>query len=425
MRLAGSQSDPAALRLLFALGGESRLARLVQRDAVGGDLFRALAILEAEVPDLDLLCRRVLADRRPTLRQLGEELGVSAERVRQREKRAREAIADQLQIEGSPVWTAVTELRSRFGSLARLRELEEVMAALASQADAPASSVHRRALLLYLTGHEVCGEWVQSVGLDRRTASLLETLTEDGPVELERCCRELERLGVEESLRRPWLASRPGFLLVGGQVVRESQVADVAIAILREALEPLDLHELFKRTESPASFESFRSHIQHDERFVRRGVRRYGLSEWGGNPYSTLAEEMTGEIERNGGAMPLDDLVGEMAERFGVAEGSVLHRARAPQFEVDPAGTISRRVAPLVSPPKPLALTHNCFRLEAGWAMKVRITPGLLRGATVNMPLAFARSIGLQFGTSCTVASPTGSLRAYWPRYAVSAAYLS
>jgi hypothetical protein len=123
--------------------------------------------------------------------------------------------------------------------------------------------------------------------------------------------------------------------------------------------------------------------------------------------------------------MELDALVVVMTKRFDVAEGSVLHRARAPQFEVDSSGRISRCITPVVVPPTLLALTHNCFHLEAGWAMKVKVTPSLMRGATTRMPLAFARVLGLQLGTSQAVTIPGGTLRVYWPRYAASAAHLS
>jgi hypothetical protein len=389
------------------------------------ELARLLGALESETPDFDLFRRRVLAAERPTLRQLGVELGVSGERVRQREKRAREAVAGRLRAEGSGVGRAVSALRARLGALARIEELEEVMAAIEAQGCTRGSALDRRALLLFLTGHEVRGGWVQGVGLVHKAKAALVALTNDGPAALGDCCRALGHLGVREELRCPWLADHPGFVILGEQVARESRATDVSVAILRTALEPMDMHELFASAGPPTSYESFRFQVQHDPRFMRLGVRRYGLSEWGGDAYTTLAEEMTEEIGRNGGEMALAALVGRMVERFDVAEGSVLQRARAPQFAVDPKGRISRCVTPLTAPPKPLALTHNCFHLEAGWAMKVKVTRALLRGEAIRMPLAFARSIGLYFGTARTVACPTGSLRAYWPRYAVSTAYLS
>ena len=391
----------------------------------GDDLAAAFRAMEGGTPDFDLFRRHALAAERPSLRQLGAELGVTGERVRQRESRARGAIARRMRVEGWPVRVAVSYLRVRIGSLARTEELEEILIELDPAGRAFEPAPHRRALLLLLAGYKTSAEWVRSAGLDSQTDKMLMARTEAGPVRLEDCRGELSRLGVREELSRPWLTSRPCFRIVGDHVARESQVMEIPLAILRAARKPLDLHQLFDRTEPPMCFESFRSHVQQDGRFARRGVRLYGLAEWEEDPYTTLAEEMAKEIKRGGGAVALDALVEVMTERFDVAAGSVLHRARAPQFRLDSAGMVSRRTAPRVAPPMPLALSHNCFHLEAGWAMKVKVTPSLRHGATARMPLAFAGALGLQLGTSQMITCPNGALHAYWPRYAASAARLS
>jgi hypothetical protein len=393
---------------------------------LNGDLAGAFQELEANARAFEIFKRRLLApEERPSLRELGAAIGVSGERVRQREHAVEDAIAERMQDPAWPLRAAVGQLTEKLGSLARSERLPAVLAELDPDGCVFAAP-HRQALLLRLAAYELCGEWVFRVDLDRRTDSLLEALTErGGPATIEECSWALDALDVPSGLRLPWIASRPGMQVMGGLVARKSQAMEVAIEVLGAAGEPLEIAELFERTEPPYSLATFRSHLLHDDRFARQGVRRYGLSEWQGELYTTLCEKMREEIERHGGAMDLDLLALTMAERFGVTEGSVLHRARTPQFEVDSSGLISRCIAPRVIPPATLALTHGCFRLEAGWAMRQRVTRTLLGGATVRMPLAFARELGLQFGTSQIVMCATGELHAHWPRYESSVAHLS
>lgn len=389
-----------------------------------GDLAEAFDALESNTPSFEIFKRRALRERPPSLRELGAELGLSAERVRQRQHAVEEALAERMQDPRWPPRAAAERISGELGSLAPSRRLPGLFAELDAEGRAFAPP-HRRALLLSLAGYALGGEWVFCADLERRTDALLEDLTARGPVSLAQCFSALDALDVPGDLKLPWIESRPGVRVSGDLVARRSQAIDVAVAVLSAAKEPLELEELFERTAPPFSLASFRSHIQHDGRFTRQGVRTYGLSEWHREAYTNLAEKMLEEIDRHGGAMELDLLVRSLVEKFGVAEGSVAHRARSPQFEVDSRGRISRRAAPRIVPPTTLALTHGCFRLEAGWAMKRAVTRSLLAGATVRTPLAFARELGLQFGTSRTIDSAVGELHAYWPRYESSVAHLS
>lgn len=395
-----------------------------ERTSVGG-LADAFAELEADVPGFEIFRRRALsADVPPTLRELGTELGISYEWVRQRERQEREAIAARLEDPAWPIRVAVDELRERLGSLARPRELAELLATLDPAGRVFGRVADREALLLHLAGYSAGNLWIQRVGLDAETDALLGALTERGPASLDEASRGLEDLGIKAALRRPWIEGRHGFRMLDELVARQSQTMETAAAVLRAVGKPLELAELFTATGVGMSEATFRAQIQHDDRFLRRGVRHYGLSVWGGERYTTIAEKMVEEIKRNGGALDLDALVDSLVKRFGVAEGSVRERARAPQFAIDASGRISCRVGALVVPPTPLALTHGCFHLEQGWALKLAVDPYLLRGSANRMPFAFARALGLRLGISQFFECPFGELHAYWPRYAISAAHL-
>jgi len=266
-----------------------------------------------------------------------------------------------------PIRIAVDRLSEQIGALERLEQLPLALAKLDVDDEILASAPHRQALLLHLCDYFVAGAWVQRAELDTRTDDIVGALTEAGPVDLKDVLPELATLGVRDGLRLAWIESRPDFRVIGRLVIRESDRLEIAAAVLREAGEPLRLSELSARTAPAVSPATFRAQIYHDERFLRRGVRHYGLREWGGERFNTIAEAMVKEIERNGGGIDLGILTESLVERFGVAAGSVRQAARTPQFKIDSAGRVTRCVGGLVVPRAPLVLTHHCFHLESGW----------------------------------------------------------
>lgn len=406
-------------------GGRSSPADLAVGSHDTDELIGAFEELERSLLDFEIFKRHRLIEKgRPTLQELGDEMGVSRERVRQRECHMREAIAGRMGAEDWPIRIAADRLGERIGGLERLERLPDVLATLDPDGRVFAEEPHRQALLLYLCDYRLAGAWVQSADLDTRTDALLSALTEDGPVDLEDALGELDALGVREGLRLAWIGSRPDFRVLGATIAHRADRLEVAVAVLRDAGRPLALSELLARAASSVSVATFRAQIHHDERFLRRGVRHYGLSEWGGERFTTIAEEIEKEIERGGGAAGLASLTESLVNRFGVAAASVRQTAQTPQFAVDSASRVSRRVGGFVVPRAQLALTRRCFHLESGWALKLVVTPRLLQGANNRMPLAFARALGLQVGTSSTYASRFGDIGASWPRYAATAGRL-
>jgi hypothetical protein len=392
----------------------------------GADLNGAFEDLEGHVPDFEIFRRhRLVEDGAPTLQELGDELGVSRERIRQRESHMRDLIARRMADEDWPIRIAVDQLTRRVGGLALCEGLPALFASIdpgggGELADAP----HRQALLLHLGGYSISGVWVQSNDLDTRTDALLWALTQDSPVVIEDVVRELDAFGIRRPLRVAWLESRADFRVFSGLVGRKCDALENAVGILEEARRPLEISELLARTTSTAAPATFRERLHHDKRFLRCGVRHYGLREWGGEEFTTIAEKMEASIEQSGGGLDLDVLARSLVERFGVAGASVRKKARTPRFAIDSVGRVSRQVGGFAVPRAPLVLTRHCFHLDQGWALKLTVTEYLLHGANSRMPLSFARAIGLQVATSATYASRFGDLGACWPRYAASAGRL-
>lgn len=375
--------------------------------------------LESETPWFDIFRRRKLAAcRPPTLKELKAEFGITREGVRRREARAQRVIEARLKANTWLLNISVDRIRHQLGPLARPANLSTILKELDRGGEALKDAPHRRALLLQLAGYRVSDAWVFEVGLDERTDELLDSATEGGAADVEVPCRGLAALGIEAPLCLPWVESRPGFRVINKLLVRKWQTLDLAERVLADAGEPLALDELLAQTGLGISLTTFRNSILSDNRFLRYDVRRYGLKEWGGEPYTTIGEKVAEEIKRNGGSVDRDVLIDSLTERFEVARSTVRGATQAPQFAVDSANQVSLRPEALIIPrAKPLALTQRCFYLESGWALRIRVSRDLLRGSGNAIPPAFAGELGLQPAASRDFSSAYGKLSASWPRY--------
>ena len=67
---------------------------------------------------------------------------------------------------------------------------------------------------------------------------------------------------------------------------------------------------------------------------ARAGKDRWGLAEWMEDVYEGIPSEIRKRVEQGGGEVPLESLLEELPERFGVQPDSVMTYAGSPQFEV-------------------------------------------------------------------------------------------
>jgi len=179
-------------------------------------------------------------------------------------------------------------------------------------------------LLLILAGeYRVQDSWIMESDIESRTISVLSELTERGPAPLGSAIERMGALGVRDELRIQWIERQQAFRIMADHIVSWGRsMADKAAAVLAAVGEPLEPEDLFERIGEDKNFRGFKSQIQSDERFRRRGLKLYGLSEWGGEEYTTIVDEMTEELERQGGWMDLDELAATKA----CVGGAVRHR---------------------------------------------------------------------------------------------------
>lgn len=369
--------------------------------------------------------RKLSSGNCPTLQELADQYGVSRERIRQREAQIEQFILDAFrssrQSAIDPIGLAARRIRAEFGPVARVDERGAMSALVDPQRSAfLLERPDRIALLLRFAGeYETHDEWLVTPDLAAVTDAALLSLTEEGHTSLEQACRAMAELEIRQELQRDWIGSRQGFRVVGGALVRWGRsLADKAVAILDVAGEPLSIDHLYARVGENKNFRGFKGQVQGDPRIRRRGLRQYGLEAWGGEEYTTIVDEMTEELERQGGSMPLSSLARTLAENFGVSESSVRMYADGPQFDIDVDGCVRRRMGDLPTPPSaPLEMTRCCYRLKDGWAYRRRVDHDVLRGSGGGLPIPFAKHIGVTPGSALRFESPYGTVRCSWPSH--------
>jgi hypothetical protein len=367
----------------------------------------------------DVYRRRKLATGKPpTLQEIGDEKGVSRERVRQIENRfelnLRQTLAED---PDQPLRRASLLLAERLGGLVRIEEMERAIDDLAGATEV-LQPQHRVRLLLDLAGpYETEGDWCTRCTFPSEAQEALDRLTEDGPLPLTAAVESLAARGCSPSDAEAWIDASKRYRILEGHLVRGRSLADRGVAVLTIRGEPMTLAETFAILGEQRSLASFRNQMQADPRVIRRGLKHYGLVEWGGEEYTSVADEMAQEIERRGGSAPLDELAQFLHHRFGVSPASVKMYAQGVQFRLDESGRVA--VASTLEAPgtKPLPLTRGCFRLRAGWAFRRTVDHDVLRGSGSAIPLGFAKELCLQPTGSLKLETPYGPISCSWPSH--------
>src|SRR5699024_8275171 len=132
----------------------------------------------------------------------------------------------------------------------------------------------------------------------------------------------------------------------GGWLDSSGSIIDQSLRYLAFKSVPMTVEEILEgigRTDAAAR--GIRQRLFEDPRAVRVSKSEIGLPEWGHNEYTSLADEMLEELEREGGRMPLDRMVERLVDQFGVSPNSVRMYAGRPLFLLDPEGWIQVRPA--------------------------------------------------------------------------------
>jgi hypothetical protein len=383
-------------------------------------------LLDVDQRSRIVLERRVYAGpKKQTLDELGRALNVTRERIRQIEVQLLKGIAERLQDEQfDVVHRTAARLRADIGECRRLSDVPDRAAWALDLREAPSSehAVHARFLFEHAGPWRVHDGWLlhrDSADLPTQTQDALDERLADGPIPEEEAFAILTSYGVPTSDTADWLRVVCSCRVIDGQVIQwRGSMADKAAAILALRGEPLTPDEFIDVMGPDTNQRSMVGQIQGDRRFLRRGLKLYGLRQWGGEEYTTIKEEIEQEIERQGGAASLDHLIRTLCSQFGVAETSVRAYAADAPFVRTADGRIAVGASEVRYERRAIEDCRGCFRVGNQWAWRVVVDGEILRGSGRPLPTGVLQSIGMRPGDVRHMNTPAGDVMLRYSRQA-------
>lgn len=268
----------------------------------------------------------------PTLAQIGNQLGVTRERVRQLESRAVESLQNALSDSRfHPVSWLVHDLSDEFGnaipvSIARKRLAERQLEDFTE-------------MILWMCGpYSLQGSWlVREIRMKPKDGD--QIVMPDGyepPIPIEEAHDRLESAGIRREFITHWLHDARYLRVLDGHVALwKGSVADKAVSVLHIAGSPMTPEEICERIAEGHSKRTVRNTLFSDDRFRRTSKTEIGLADWGLEEYEGIVAEIDQYLEQHGGQVSVNQVVDAVSNQFGVSANSVQMYANTPRFVIE------------------------------------------------------------------------------------------
>jgi hypothetical protein len=364
---------------------------------------------------------RISLNHQCTLEGLANQVGVTKERVRQLALRAESRIRDALATPRfTPIgWRAHT-LLARLGTAVpgnteHLKDAIEFVTRGMSDTD----RVRILDLLFWLAGPYT---WDSDTGWLRSGEipgpEVIDAYADErGNVDLLRLQQHLAKCGMLPAVQPVWCDQIGNLRKIGDCWMKwVGTIADKAARILDVWGKPATPEEIVVGIGEGHDVRGTRARLFEDERFMRVDMTRVALRSWGLEEYSTIAEEIDQEIDRQGGTADINELVSTLIARFNLREQSIRIGTNAPMFFIHD-GTIRRRTeADPHDPVPPVTTTAGCYLLRPEvLAWRIEINTDSLRGSGRPMPTSIAAWLGVLPGSRRSLIAEGDMVNVSWP----------
>ena len=350
-----------------------------------------------------------------TLAELGQQFGVSRERVRQLENALLAALADA----GPNCEILLTGLFHRYAPLALISQLRNDMPGLFT---VPHGMSAQLLNLVSLTGTagaavpqaqwSVEGEWFIAHGFEDRFATAVEQLTDDfGIAPLPELVSEL---GLPEATVREWIAQRTMYKIFEGHLfTKVTSVSDRAVALLAHRGKPMHIDDI-AAVITDRNSRGIDGRLALDPRTKRCAPGTWALAQWELEEWTTIADYISRRIDdavtQGQDGVLLDDVIAG-ATAFGVSENSVRTFAAGGEFVVED-GYVRKRSAEEMEPIDATPEESRGLYLRDGqWCLLLTINRDHMRGSGSAIPAGIAGMYGLGYGEEKLLPSRLGDQR--------------
>ncbi|MEU5874130.1 hypothetical protein AB0A73_21560 [Glycomyces sp. NPDC047369] len=290
-------------------------------------------------PEREVLLRHTLNPEGPSVAAISRERGILYSRMLEQERHARKRIAETCR---TPVVQAVARAAEQLttGVLRIPRLLQLIPALKCGVGGIPLWRILVRTTLhLWEQGGWIAPRPIEQAAADCAGA-IAALMDEHGIAPLYVVADDLpDRLAGEDAGR--WLVYC-GFTVRAGYVVAPPRtLADKAARYLAVTGVPCHFDEIYQHIGHGKSRDWVRTAMWRDPRLMKADVRTWGLTAWGLDPYTSVADLVHAQLDAEGGAMPLSELVAVITARSDVHRTSVYDAAARPPFTVV-GGTLTR-----------------------------------------------------------------------------------
>ncbi|MDO5030851.1 MAG: exonuclease domain-containing protein [Corynebacterium sp.] len=360
-----------------------------------------------------ILNRRLIGGER--LETLGQQFGVSRERVRQLESKLLEALSDA----GPNCELLRTGLFHRYAPLTRIDILREDLPGLF---ETPTGMSAPLIELINLTGTvdaeatsaqwSIEDGWFIEAGFDNKFAAAIASLADEfGIVPLPTL---VDTLGIPASPVIDWVQQRTSYKIFEGDLfTKRTSVSDRAVALLAHRGAPMHIDEIAEIIADRNS-RAIDGRLSVDPRTMRCAPGTWALTVWQLEEWTTISDYIARRIDeataRGEIGAVLDDVVAG-ATAIGVSESSVRTFASGGEFVLED-GYVRRRTEEELEPVDATPEESRGLYLRDGkWCLLLTITRDHVRGSGSAIPAGIAGMYGLSFGEEKLLPSRLGEQR--------------
>lgn len=401
-----------------------RLEDVADRDLVNADVVElSTAMLDRFAgPKRVILERRLLSLTPATLDQVGQQVGLTRERVRQLQTKLVAQLTDSLaERQFLPLIWRGADLGGVLRNFAPVDAPESAQAlGRACRSQSGQNSTDLSSLLLYLAGpFNVSGGWYVRRGGKLPGGRTLESMADTArTLPIEALDEWLQANGINPVFREAWLRRVGRFRVVGDRLaVWSGSVVDKCATLLAMRGSPCTVESLLAEVDEGHSPRGVRNRFFEDPRLMRVNKDDWALRDWELEEYAGIAEEIAQRITGWGGRARITDLVDELVHLFSVAAASVRVYVEAPMFVVEDGFVRLRRDDEAFETSGGLSRARGCFRLGTDRvSYLLTVDKDVMRGSGRQCPEQLAAALEVRPGMRRLFPWGQGAVALTWPK---------
>lgn len=378
----------------------------------------------SRLPDRErLIFERRLAlprGKKATLQELGDELGITRERVRQLKKILFEALLEFIASDaGRPISWRLDTIRRMIGFIAPAGPAEKLLAP-------PEGCRDYSALFLRLAGPYSCTDgWLilESAFAADPTSSILDMADEFGRIDMTAASEILVQWGLEDQFHLAWLTRRDEVIIFKNQLVRkQGPLAEKLALVLDDLANPSTAETLSTIIRDEFRFDrsvdTIKNVLSSEDQFVRVTRTAWALTSWGLPEYKGIAALISDLLEEFG-PMPVEGVSERMEVDFEINRNSTSRYCyQTPAFIVEDGWVRLRREdEAYVYEDVSVRKAPGVFALGEGRVgLLFRVDQDVMRGSGRQLGKAAGAILGLALNDRLVFTDPNGlPLRVAFP----------